>query len=386
MSGRVKTVLVVLSCLAVVAAMWHTQTREVALAERGQASAAPDLSDHPIYSEYEFGQDESIIDLGKQPMWTPTGLIIEAMLRDTLLHTALAEQGLRIRSHPFLKGADVNFFMRRGDLEAGIGGDMPALTAAADSSVLVAALIQRGYCSIVAARPMLLEQLRGKRIGYAFGSNAHYALLAALSSAGLGVEDVRLVALDVTEMPNALLSGAIDAFSAWEPTPTIGMSRSEGPEIIHRRLSPGFMYFARSFADRCPEAVRQIVAAELRAIRWIQDRSSNFAQATRWAMEAERELSAKPSVLSVEQYAALAENDLLGILDCVPAIPKSDLATDGHLFREFEFLQALGTIPRTVAWEDVQACFDRTVVEHVLSNAQAYRLTAQDYSDLGGKP
>lgn len=386
MLRQVRVVLIVVCCVLAFVAMWHVRAPELTMAERGQVSDAPNLSDHPIYREYEFGQDERIIDFGMQPLWVPTSLISEVMRRDTLLQTSLAELGLRIRFHPFLKGADVNFFMRQGNLEVGIGGDMPALTAAADSKVLVAALIQQGYCSIVAGKPILLRQLRGRRIGYTFGSNSHYALLAALSSAGLGADDVRLVALDVTEMPDALRSGAIDAFSAWEPTPTIALSLSEGPEIIHRRLSPGFMYFARSFANRHPEAVRQFVAAELRAIRWMQARSSNLAQATRWAMEAEQELSGQPSALSVEQYVALAKNDLLGIPDCVPAIPQSDLATDGHLFREFEFLQTLGIIPRTARWEEVQACFDRTVVENVLSHAQEYHLSADDYADEGYKP
>ncbi len=386
MSHHVRVVLIVFCCMLAIVAVRHVRTREVALAERVQVSDTPNLSDHPIYNEYEFGPDESIIDLGMQPLWAPTGLISEAMQRDTLLHTALAEQGLRIRFHPFLKGADVNFFMRRGHLEVGIGGDMPALTAAADSKVLVAALIQQGPCSIVAGKPMLLRQLRGKRIGYAFGSNAHYALLAALSSAGLGLGDVRLVSLDVTEMPNALLSGAIDAFSAWEPTPTIVLNLSEGPEIIHRRLTTGYLYFARSFADRHPEAIRQIVASELRVVRWMQDRRSNLLQAARWAIEAERELSGQPPALSVEQYVALAKSDLLGMSDCTPAIPRSDLAADGHLVREFEFLQTLGKIPPTAKWEDVRACFDRSVVEHVLSNAQEYRLTANDYAEEGGRP
>ncbi len=384
--NRVTWIVAGIALTAAVGGMWWSYPRVPARAEARAISAAPDLSDDPIYKDYEFGQDESVIDLGAQPMWIPTGLISETMRRDTLLHTALAEKGLRIRFHSFLKGADVNFFMRRGDLEVGIGGDMPALTAAADSKVLVAALIQQGYCSIVAARPMLVEQLRGRRIGYAFGSNAHYALLAALSSAGLGPGDVRLVPLDVTVMPDALFSGAIDAFSAWEPTPTIALNLSDGPEIIHRRLSPGFLYFARAFADRHPEVVRQIVASELRAIRWMQSRNSNLAQATRWAMQAEQEFTAQPSVLSVEQYMALAKNDVLGIPDCLPAIPQSDLATDGHLSREFEFLQRLGGIPRTVKWEEVQACFDRTVVEHVLTRTQEYRLTVHEYAERGDRP
>ena len=44
---------------------------------------------------------------------------------------------------------------------------------------------------------MLIKDLRGKLIGYPFGSNAHYALLQTLSAAGLRETDVHLVRLNV---------------------------------------------------------------------------------------------------------------------------------------------------------------------------------------------
>ncbi len=135
--NRVKWIVAGIALTEAVGGVRWSYPRGPARAEARSLSAAPDLSDHPIYREYEFGQDESVIDLGIQPLWVPAGLISEAMRRDTLLHAALAEQGLRIRFHAFLKGADVNFFLRRGELEVGIGGDMPALTAAADSDLVV---------------------------------------------------------------------------------------------------------------------------------------------------------------------------------------------------------------------------------------------------------
>jgi hypothetical protein len=38
------------------------------------------------------------------------------------------------------KGSDVNIFLRKGDLAAGIGGDKPAITAAANQDLKIASL------------------------------------------------------------------------------------------------------------------------------------------------------------------------------------------------------------------------------------------------------
>ena len=94
-------------------------------------ASPPNLSEHPIYRTYSFGSSDNVIDIGTQPLWVPTCLISEAMRHDNILRDALSERGLEVRFHAFLKGADINFFLERGDLEVAIGGDMPALVAAA---------------------------------------------------------------------------------------------------------------------------------------------------------------------------------------------------------------------------------------------------------------
>lgn len=88
---------------------------------------------------------------------------------------ALAGEGLEIRFFPFFKGADVNFFLGRGDLEGGIGGDMPAITAAANFGVVVSSTAQQGFCSMVARKHMLTDELRGRRTGYSDTMNAEKA-------------------------------------------------------------------------------------------------------------------------------------------------------------------------------------------------------------------
>ncbi len=345
-------------------------------ADRPQEVVGLDLSDHPEYRTYDFGHTETIIDVGVQPLWVPTSVISGLMDRDRVLADQLTALGLEIRFHAFHKGADVNFFLERGDLEVGIGGDMPALSAAAGSNVLITALVQQGFSSIVARRHGLLGELAGKRIGYPFGSNAHYALLQALAAFGLSEANVTLVPLDVDEMPGALAARKIDAFSAWEPAPTIARMRDQRAVVIHRSLTSGYLYFARRMADRHPEAVRILTASVLRAVRWANGR--DLATACRWALLAEQEFTGKQALLTVEQYETLARGDLLGASRSA-AIPGRDLAPEGRLFREFGFLEDLGLIPGETGWEQVRSCFDPSVVDGLLSHSAEPGIRTFDY-------
>ena len=340
--------------------------------------ASPDLSSHAIYSNYDFHNTVNVVNLGTQPFFSPTGLITEAMKRDTVLHNALSGSGIEIRFFPFLKGNDINFFLFRGDIDAGICGDMPTITAAATMDITVSSIIQQGFTSIVARRPMLIRELKGKNIGYALGSNAHYALLRALSSDGLNETLVHLIPMDVNEMPEALRAGEIEAFSAWEPTPTITLIKYPEYTIIHRYISSGFMYFTRTFSENHPEVVRQILAAEIRALKWMKSSRQNLLLASEWSLQAGKDLTNLEIGLTVEQNAFLAEGDIIG-LSSVPFIPRNDLRPNGPLYLEFELLKALGKIPVFARWEKVHNSFDLQIIIDVLTNAKEYRLNEFDY-------
>lgn len=172
------------------------------------------LGQHPLYSQYEFSSDDNVIDFGTQPLWVPTSNISETIARDAILRATLANLGFTLRLHPFFKGDDINYFMRSGDLEGGIVGDMPAIRLAAQHDLTVVSIIQKGFAAIVSQEIFLVEELRGKRVAYPLGSNAHYYLLKTLREAGLDQGDVTLAAFDVNAMAAALQTGEVDAFAA----------------------------------------------------------------------------------------------------------------------------------------------------------------------------
>jgi len=337
-----------------------------------------DLSNHPIYSKYQFNNTENTINIGIQPLWTPTGFITETLKRDNVLLNALSELGKKIQFFSFLKGDDVNFFLTRKDIDAGIGGDMPAIRAASTLDLIIPALIQQGFCSIVANRHMQLRELRYEPIGFAFGSNAHYALLNALKYEGIASNQTKLVPMDVTEMPSALHSGEITAFSAWEPTPSISKNKHSNNVIIHRSQSSGYLYFLKSFSDKNPEAVRQIVAAEIRSIKWMQSDIKNLFKASQWALSASKILSGKPILLTVEQNANLAQKDIIGLLS-EPIIPRKYLKHKGPLHKEYDFLKSLGKISASISWKKVRGSFDRKIIKEIMDNKKKYKINQFKY-------
>ncbi len=59
--------------------------------------------------------------------------------------------------------------------------------------------------------------LRGRRIATAPDTSAHFYLVKTLQRAGLAEEDVTVVAMAPSDMPEALARGTVDAVSIWEP-------------------------------------------------------------------------------------------------------------------------------------------------------------------------
>lgn len=348
-------------------------------APKAQPAAANDLLQHPVYKNYRFGgADPSVIDVGIQPLWVPSSAVTEAMRRDRLFIEALAAAGLTIRFHPFLKGADLNFFLERGDLDLGVAGDMPTLSAAAASDVFIPAIINQGFISILTHKITDFRSLRGKRIGFAFGASAHYCLLNALASEGIGEKDVTLVPLDIFGMPPALARGEIDAFTAWEPNSTIFLNSDKTLTVLRRSRYAGYMYFRADFARSRPEAVRLALAALLRSMRWMGERHVNLAATCRWALDAGKAMGGKDLALSVDQYAELVKSEWLDIVP-VPAIPDGDFTPDGRLHEQYVFLQKLGKLPPRATWDKIRASLDKTAITAVLDRAKHYRLTEFAY-------
>ncbi|MBF0343996.1 MAG: ABC transporter substrate-binding protein [Nitrospirae bacterium] len=344
----------------------------------GFSYASSDTPAAAVYSTYKFGKAENFINIGVQPMAMPEVIITETMSRDAVLYDMLRKMGMEIRFFPFFKGSDVNEFLLRGDLQVGVGGDMPAIVATSTDKVVVMSLMQYGFTSIVARKHMRIKDLRCQDRLCLWLKRAHYALLNALSIGGNTPKDAHLVKLNVTEMADALKARKIDAFSAWDPAVTEALITLPGVEVIYNKLVSGYLYCRKDFYTSRPDAVDAIVASEIRALNWLRRNKNNLLMAAKWALDKQAAFSGNTSPLTPEQIAAIALNDLIG-MKTDPSLPMDEFAENGMLHDEFDFLKTIKFIPPAASLNTVYKNFEPSIIERIANNPARYRLNEYRY-------
>jgi ABC-type nitrate/sulfonate/bicarbonate transport system substrate-binding protein len=342
-----------------------------------------DLSNHPVYSGYPFGSDEKVIDFATQPLAAPLGVIVEAMKRDRILRGQLKSKGKELRFHAFLKGADGNYFMKRGLVEIAVTGDTPVITLAATYDLVIPALVKQGHTSLIAKRQMQISELKGRRIGYSFGSTAHYGLLIALYASKLKESDVVLVPLEIDELSEALERDRVDAITAWEPIPMALLAKHPEYAILQQFINTNYLCLTRAFAKRHPEETSWLLASFVRALRWMKRDEKNLLRAAAWNMKDREKFQNKPSDVTLEQLATITRSQALPLSDA-PYIPLKDLKDDGMFFKSFEFLKSQGVIVASAPWDKIKASLDRKMLAEVLSRPVKYKLDKFDYDPGNG--
>ncbi|WP_428911422.1 aliphatic sulfonate ABC transporter substrate-binding protein [Niallia sp. Krafla_26] len=102
-----------------------------------------------------------------------------------------------------------------------------------------------------------LEDLKGKKIGVAKGSSGFDFLNKALTQAGLAPEDIELIQLQPDEALPAFESGAIDAWSIWEPFISLQFLNHDARILADgeslKLYSPGFIIARTEFIKEHPD-------------------------------------------------------------------------------------------------------------------------------------
>lgn len=345
--------------------------------------SSPDLVNHPIYSNYNFDSTDSIINIGIQPMYLPTGIIMEVVKRDKILNKAISSLGKQIKYYPFLKGADVNYYLKQKMIDCGIGGDMPALSIASVFDVVIPIILQKGNVSIVSNKPMLSDDLRGKRIAYPYGSISHYFLLELMQSAGITENMVELIPMEISSMATALNNNDIDLFSAWEPIISSAMKQYPEFHITYKKITTGYLYFSATTYNDNPDFAKQILSAVIRSISWMKNSRENLLLACEWNLEEMEELTGIESVLNAVEIAEIAKADLIGYHSKYSVVIKDKyIRKNSTLYNEYEFLSELNKDGEYSSWKIIAKLFDNNLVTEILEHPEDYRLNEYDY-DIG---
>ncbi|MCI4626983.1 MAG: ABC transporter substrate-binding protein, partial [Candidatus Magnetoovum sp. WYHC-5] len=201
----------------------------------------------------------------------------------------------------------------------------------------------------------------------------------ALAAAGIKEQDVNMLSMEITDMPDAFEKGNVDALAAWEPYAHYAFFSSTAHAIIYRNISLGFIYFSKAFfVDNNDKAVYAIIAAEIRALKWLNQDTKNLYTAIEWTKTTEGTFAGKKALLTTLQIADLARKDLIGRAP-QPRIPQYETTEEGVLYKEFTFLKQIGKIATDIKWQHVKDSFNFSIVDDILANTQKYEIDTFSY-------
>jgi ABC-type nitrate/sulfonate/bicarbonate transport system substrate-binding protein len=329
------------------------------------------------FDKYDLTPNPRMIDIAVQPMAYPLAFISSIMQRDRLLQSDLKAMGLELRTHSFRKGNDIVKFVGDGKIEMAFLGDMPTVNTMARTPVDVAGLGKRNFSSIVSREYGQLESLKGKRIAYSAGSSSHLVLLRGLKATKMQETDVVLVPMEPSAMPDALEAGTIDAYSAWEPTPSISLARNPKNRAIYRGMSTDWVVLSREFSQKNPRAALALVASFARAINWMRAAANNVDRAAAWVIADGEAFTAKTVLVTLRQAVDIVRKDLLE----VPGAPAVPAKVDGlpPLSRELEFLQQIGRIGPEFGIAQLSQSLGYDGMQKVQADPKTFRVFTYDY-------
>jgi sulfonate transport system substrate-binding protein len=165
----------------------------------------------------------------------------QAGIQQALLTAAGALDGApyKVSWAEFPAAAPVLQALQGGAIDIGVAGDAPTLNALAATSDITVVAANRspkqGGLAIVVPKDSPIHtvaDLRGHTVSPTTqGSIGHYLLLRALGEAGLTANDVKISFLQPVDAASALRSGAIDAWSTWDPYTAVAQ-QEQGDRVL----------------------------------------------------------------------------------------------------------------------------------------------------------
>ncbi len=183
------------------------------------------------------------------------------------LEKVFSAHGVAVRWKEFVYGAPLVEAINTGDVDVGAVGSTPPILAQAGAApgvvyVAFAPKLQKSYGIIVPARSTIqrVEDLKGRKIAFAKGSQGHLFVLKALADAGVPVTSVQFVYLNYSDARAAFERGFIDAWAVPDPRyADTELSTGARTILTIGQLSVaqyGFYIGSRDFARRYPAALR----------------------------------------------------------------------------------------------------------------------------------
>ncbi|MBN8997947.1 MAG: ABC transporter substrate-binding protein, partial [Rhizobiales bacterium] len=183
-----------------------------------------------------------------------------------------------------------------------------------------------------------VADLKGKKIAVTKGSSAHNLTVAALEKAGVAFADITPVYLSPADAAAAFTNDSVDAWAIWDPFLALAESRQPVRQLTTTADTVEvntYLLANKTFADRNPAAIGEIVTALDGVARWASDNRGEVAAAF-------SEITGVP----IQPQTVASNRASFAIL------PLSDAIIAGQQTTADRF-QRLGLIPRPIVVRDI---------------------------------
>lgn len=275
--------------------------------QTGEANtAAEDISEEDFAFTGEGLNEAKTIRIGYCAAALDSVALLEAEQKN--LEQEFEKDGITVELIAFEKGAAVVEALAAGALDVSVPfGDTPTITSYANETPIT--VIARGktdpsmYQLQIPADSDIssAEDLKGRRVGVAFGGGCHDYLLRVLDYAGLTEDDIELVNLSTSDNVTALETDSVDAIANSEPNASLLSSQTGAkaleniPEDLKMDLS--FAVANNEFIEKNPELVARFIKVMLKTYDFVSNNAKEAAQIMADALEVDYD-----SVSSVERW------------------------------------------------------------------------------------
>ncbi|WP_138755007.1 aliphatic sulfonate ABC transporter substrate-binding protein [Paenibacillus sinopodophylli] len=189
--------------------------------------------------------------------------------------------GVKVTYAEFQSGPPMTEAIASNRLDFAGLGNMPIIAAqAADIKFKVISQALEGKSNVAIIVPkdstlQTIEDLKGKKVAVAKGSNAYNFLYRGLEEAGLKASELEIIQLQPDEAQPAFETGKVDAWATWDPNITLNTLQDKAKVLVDGEqlgvLSPSFYIVRKQLADDYPELVTLYLKVWNKALAWEND-------------------------------------------------------------------------------------------------------------------
>ena len=190
--------------------------------------------------------------------------------------------GVPVESKGFVAGSDVLQAILAGSADAGSMATTPTITGGQSGEFVIVAVANRvGDTTAIVVPPnspiKTVADLKGKSLAVQEGTTTALDIRNyVLAHFGLTTDDVRLVNMNMGDMPAALGGGRVDAIASVEPFISIAVQQKIGVRIqsmMDFDPIPAFIVFRTDFVAKHPETVITALRGYYKTVKWIKAHS-----------------------------------------------------------------------------------------------------------------